>query len=189
VKTSGTTRIAERYVKALFDVAQSSTLKNSAAALDSIEKDLAAVGRALDESADFRHFLTNPLLTRQAQAGAVKALLAKMKAQALTQQFMATLAHQRRLGILPEIIAMFTKWAQAARGEMAAELIVAAPMKDKETALVAKGLGKAYGKTMNLTVRQDASLLGGIMVKIGSLQLDGSLAGKLARLNQILRAA
>jgi len=183
MKTSGAKRIALCYVKALFDVAQ------SASSLDMVEKDMAALGDVLKESEDFRHFLTNPLLSRQAQADVMKALLAKKKGHKVTQQFMATLARHRRFAILPEIIELFAEAAQAARGEMKAQLIAASALKSKQIELVGERLSQAYRKKVNLDVRQDASLLGGVMIKVGSVQLDASLAGKLERLNQILRTA
>src|SRR5271170_8257329 len=126
MKTAGAKRIAERYVKALFDVAK------SAAGLDAVEKDMAALGDSLKESEDFQHFLTNPLLSRQAQADVMKAMLTKMKAHKVTQPFMTALAQHRRLPILPEIIELFAIAAQTARGEMKAELIAAAALKPKE---------------------------------------------------------
>jgi F-type H+-transporting ATPase subunit delta len=183
MKTTGAKRIASRYVKALFDVAQ------AASAVEAVEKDLAALGDSLKESEDFQHFLTNPLLSRQAQADVMKAMLAKMKAHKVTQPFMAALAQHRRLPILLEIIELFADAAQAARGEMKAELIAAATLKPKEISMVSERLGKIYGKKVNLGVRQDKNLLGGVMIKVGSVQLDGSLAGKLDRLGLALKTA
>jgi F-type H+-transporting ATPase subunit delta len=180
---TGAKRIASRYVKALFDVAK------SASSVEAVEKNLASLKNALEESADFRHFLTNPLLSRSAQADVMKAMLAKMKAHKVTSQFMAALAQHRRLPILPEIINLFAETAQAARGEMSAELIAAGALKSKEVDMVSERLSKIYGKTVTLDVRQDKNLLGGVMIKVGSVQLDGSLAGKLNRLGLALKIA
>jgi F-type H+-transporting ATPase subunit delta len=183
VKTTGSRRIAERYVKALFDVAK------SAGALDTVEKDMRALDQALSESADFRHFLTNPLLSREAQMAALKAILAKMKAQEVTRQFMHMLAAQKRLGVLPEIIAGFDRKLAAERDEMQGELISAGPLKAAEAKHIAERLSKLVGKKVKLELRQDAGLLGGVVIKMGSQQLDGSLAGKLNRLANTLKTA
>jgi len=183
VKKSGAKRIAERYVKALFDVAQSSN------ALDVVEKDLNALGKALEDSADFQHFLTNPLLSHASRAEAMLEILEKMRVNQLSRQFIGMLIHQKRLGILPEIIALFSEWASSARGELRGELIAAAPLKPYDIEMVGQRLGKAYGKKIKLNVRQDPALLGGVVVKIGSVQFDGSLAGKMRRLKIALQVA
>jgi len=183
VKTSGSKRIAERYVRALFEVAA------SASAVDAVETDLTSLGDALEASEDFRHFLTNPLLSHETRAQAMLEILAKMRVQQLTRQFIGMLIRQKRLAILPDIIELYGEWAAHARGELKGELIAAAPLKPQEIKMVSDRLSKAYGKKMKLDVRQQPELLGGVVVKIGSLQLDSSLAGKMRRLKNTLRAA
>ena len=183
MKKSGAKRIAERYVKALFDVAQSGQ------ALDAVEKDLTALGKALEESADFRHFLTNPLLSHTSRAEAMLEILEKMRINQLSRQFIGMLISQKRLGLLPDIIELFCEWASSARGELRGELVAAVPLNPYDVEIANQRLGKAYGKKMNLNVRQDPALLGGVVVKIGSHQFDGSLAGKMRRLKIALQAA
>lgn len=183
MKTSGSKRIAERYVKALFEIAQATR------ATDAVEADLASLGKALNESADFRHFLNNPLLTMETRAAVMLDILTKIKASDLTRQFIGTLLQQKRLPLLPAILEEFAHVASAARGELSAELITAAPLKDKEIQAVTERLSKAYGQKLRLSVKEDPSLLGGVVLRIGSQQLDSSLAGKLRRLKNTLKAA
>jgi len=181
VKASGSKQIAQRYVKALFDVGA----KSQAA----VEKDLGVLQTVLAESEEFQALLSNPLLTRAQQAKAADAVLAKIKADKVTRQFVALLARQKRLNLLPEIIALYQDWATTARGEMKAEIISAAPLKSADIAAISAQLGKTYGKKILVETREDPELLGGIVIKIGSLQLDSSLAGKLTRLTNKLKAA
>jgi len=180
VKASGSRQIAQRYVKALFDV----SAKSQAA----VEKDLQALESAL-ESPEFRALLSNPLLTRAQQAKAADAVLAKIKADKVTRQFVALLARQKRLNLLPEIIALYQNLAAATRGEMKAEIISAVPLKAADIAAISAKLGETYGKKILVETREDPELLGGVIIKIGSLQLDSSLAGKLTRLTNKLKAA
>src|SRR5690242_1047737 len=107
MKSFGMKRLASRYVKALFDVA------DSARALDSVEKDLSALGRLLAESAEFRHLLANPLLTRSEQEEIMESVLDKIKPADITRKFIATLARQKRLPALPEIIHLFAEAVMA----------------------------------------------------------------------------
>ena len=181
MKTTGNKRIAERYVKALADVSGKSQAQ--------VEKDFAALGAALAESEDFRGFLTNPLLTREQQTQAVDAVLKGIKADKVTQQFMATLVAQKRLAILPDVIELYAAWAASQRGELPAELVTASALKPADIKDAQARLSKAFGKQVTLNVREDASLLGGVIVKVGSQQLDASLAGKIRRLKQSLKVA
>ncbi len=181
MKTSGAKKIAERYVKAFFDV--------SGASRDRVEKDLGALQTALAESTEFSALLVNPLLTRKQMAEAADAVLTAIKADKITHQFVALLAKQKRLDLLPDIIALYQDWATAARGEMKAEVISATPLKAADIAAISAQLGEVYGKKILLETRQDSELLGGVMIKIGGLQLDSSLSGKLQRLTNQLKAA
>ena len=183
MKTAGTKRIAERYVKALFDVAQ------SASSTETVEKDMATIGQTLDISPELRSFLENPLLAPEARAGAMLAVLDKLKTGALTRQFIGMVLKQKRLALLPQIIVEFARVASEARGEITADVTTAAPLNDKQAQALAQRLGKAYGRTVRVNASHDASLLGGMIVRVGSQQLDSSLSGKLRRMGQALRAA
>lgn len=183
MKTSGSKRVAERYVKALFEVVVADK------ATDLVEKDLLSLDAACKESKEFRHFLTNPLLSSDVRAQTMLAILAKMQVHQLTRQFIGMLIRQKRLGILPEIVALFADWASRARGELKGEVIAAAPLKSKEIKMITDSLSKAYDRTMVLSLKEQPDLLGGVVVKIGSLQLDSSLAGKMRRLKIALQAA
>jgi len=183
VKTSGSRRIAERYVKALYEVVSADQ------STDAVEKDLIALAALCRESAEFREFLTHPLLSHEVRAKAMLAVLARLQVQQITRQFTGMLIRQKRLAILPEIVELFSQWASTARGELKAELIAAATLSAKEVKMIGERLGKAYDRTMVLSLKQQPELLGGVVVRIGSHQLDGSLAGKLNRMKLALKVA
>lgn len=183
MKLSGSKRIAARYVRALFDIAHKDK------ALNEVEKDMLTLGKALETTPSFRHFLDNPLLSRESQAQIMTALLNNVGAHKLTQQFMALLARRRRLAVLPDIMKQFCDMVAQQRGEMKAELVAATKLTPQEIALVKERIGKIYKKDIVLHVRQEPELLGGIVINIGSLRLDGSLSGKLKRLQIGLKAA
>ncbi len=182
MKNSGTGKIAERYVDALFAVAQ------DAGVLEVVEKNLFSLAEIIRGNADFQAFLTNPLLTREAQDTIISNLMEKLGVQQITGQFTSLLARHKRLEILPEIIDIFLKKAARERGEISAEMVTAREVSAKQVEIIAQSLSKAYGKKVNLDTREDSALLGGSIINIGSLQLDGSLAGKLNRLKQELKA-
>lgn len=183
MKNSGSRTIAQRYVKALFDVATERKIGAG------VEKDLLALGSIYGGSDIFRALLLNPLLTRAQLAGAMKSVLGAIDAESTTVEFIELLAREKRLALLPEIAAIYAEMAAAARGEITAELTSAVPLKAPEINTISKQLGQAYGGKVNVIARQDASLLAGAVVKIGSTRIDSSLAGKLRRLGNKLKAA
>lgn len=181
MKSSGSRQIAERYVTALFDVSAKDRAK--------VERDLSTLHMILAESEELQNLLSNPLLSREQQAKAMESVLKAIKSHAVTKQFITLLARQKRLALLPEIIVLFARRMSEARGEMKAELVSAAPLKKQDAEAISDRLSQAYGKKVVLELRQDPELLGGIVVKVGSVQLDASLSGKLRRLGHKLRAA
>ena len=183
MKISGSKRIAIRYVRALFEVVAAEKVT------DQVEKDLLSLGAACKESEEFRHFLSNPLLSHEVRAQTMLAILAKMNVHQLTRQFIGMLIRQKRLAILPDIIELFAEWASSARGELKGEIIAAGALKPKDIQTISDALGKAYNRKMLLSLKEQPELLGGVVVKIGSLQLDSSLAGKLNRLKVKLKVA
>ncbi|MDX1975022.1 MAG: F0F1 ATP synthase subunit delta [Rickettsiales bacterium] len=176
-------QIAQRYVTALLGVAKDD------AALAQVEKDLLALQNAYAQDAGFREVLANPLLGRTQLAGAMAEVLKTLKAHALTQQFVAMVANQKRLTLLPQIATLFEEALMARRGELAVELVSAVALSDKEIEAVRAQLAKAYGKKITIKTRVNPEILGGVVINIGSTQLDGSLSGKLRRLGQQLKAA
>lgn len=181
MKTSGLQKLSGRYVKALFDVA------SDASAVASVEKDLLALAKVASTSKEFADFLSNPLLTRKEQADVIAAMLSNIGAHEITRQFAAMLARQKRLPALAEIANLFSAAAASARGEIAAEVVSAKELKAPEVVAIAEKIGKAYGKKVTVKTRVNPELLGGVVIKIGSTQLDSSLSGKLARLELKLK--
>ncbi len=183
MKKAGYRQIAERYVKALYDIA------SEAKARDAVEKDLGVLATLINESDELAALLVNPLLTRDQQAKAMEPVLAAIKAHAITKQFIATLAAQKRLPILADVARIFAQRAAEARGEIKAEAISAHALSLKDVAIITERLSKAYGRKVTLETSEDPELLGGVVLRIGSQQLDASFAGKLNRLKNKLKAA
>lgn len=182
MKTSATI-IARRYAAALFDVTASTNTQHH------VEADFAALKPLLSEGNMFAKMLASPLLSRSEQEKAVLAVLKHGKAHAKTSEFLGLLARKKRLRLLAEIIAQYEGMLSKARGELPVEIVSALPLKEKDASSIGERLSKIYGKQVKLAVKQNTGLLGGVVITIGSLQLDGSLSGKLQRLRNKLKAA
>jgi F-type H+-transporting ATPase subunit delta len=180
--TSSTTAAA-RYAEALFDLALEGK------ALDRVETDLKALSAAVAGSADFKAMLKSPVYDADAKARAIAAIADKAGASVLTKNFLGVVARNRRLFALEGVIAAFAQRLAVHRGEVAAEAITAAPLNADQTKRLRGEIERVVGKAVNLNVKVDPELLGGMVVKVGSTMIDSSLKTKLNRLKSVMKEA
>lgn len=171
--------LSGRYATALFELARDSK------ALPKVEASLATVQQALDESADFKALTTSPLIARGPAAKAVAATAAALKLDATTTNFLGVLAQNRRLSQLPAIIRAFRQLAAAHRGETTAEVTSAHPLDAAQVDALKAQLRTRLGRDVTIDLSVDPSLLGGLVVKIGSQMIDSSIK---TRLNSLAHA-
>jgi F-type H+-transporting ATPase subunit delta len=176
-------QIAGRYASAFFDLAQ------DAHALDAVEADLAKLTRIIDQSPDAARMVRSPVLSRAEQGRAMAALLAKAGSHDLTGKFVRLLAEKRRLFALQSIAAQFGKLLRDARGEMQAEVVSARPLKEAHLSALKGALKEAYKRDIRLDAKIDPALIGGLVVKAGSRQIDFSIRSKLKALEIAMKGA
>lgn len=168
--------IAGRYAVALFELAEEQK------ALDSVAGDLDTLVKLLDGNADFRRMVASPLLSRAEQAKAMAAIAKKAELADLTAKFLGVLARNRRLNQLKRVIQDFRRLLRAHRGEVTADVATPMPLTDGQRQTLAKKLHQAIGRDVSFDEHVDPSLLGGLVVKVGSRMVDSSLKTKLNRL-------
>ncbi|SDX09158.1 ATP synthase F1 subcomplex delta subunit [Albimonas donghaensis] len=173
--------IAGRYATALFELAAEYN------AQEVVETDLISVKQALAGSADLRQAVSSPLYKRDEQVSAIIALANAMGLQPLTRNTLALMAEKRRLFALGELCDAFLAMMAERRGEISAEVSVAAPLTDAQSASLASELKAAMGREVNLDVSVDETLIGGLVVKVGSKLIDTSIRSKLAALQNAMR--
>lgn len=175
--------IAHRYADALFELAREN------GALEAAERDLTALRKAIKASGDFRQMLTSPVYDAESQGRAVSAIAEKAGFNPLVRNFIGLVAKNRRLFALDGMAAAFANRMAAHRGEVAAEVISAAPLNDDQMRRLRGEIERQVGKAVNLNTRVDPELLGGLIVKIGSKMIDSSLKTKLSRLKSVMKEA
>lgn len=180
-ETSIVSGIAGRYATTLFELAA------DAEALDSVAADLAGLERLLDESADLRRLVLSPMFKRGEQAKAMAAVLDQAGASDLMARFVAVVAENRRLFALPQIIGAFNRLLARHRGEMVAEIASATPLTDGQTEALKQALREVAGTDVNLEAKVDSSLIGGLVVKLGSRMVDSSVRTKLQNLRLVMK--
>lgn len=174
--------IADRYASALLDVAEA---QGSAERVKVSLEDFAA---EILVSPDLRHFLENPAVPREAKRGVLAKLLALLGSSPIMKNFLNVIVDHRRAGILPEIAEAYTARLNERLGIAVATVTSAADLSAEEKTRLVQGLEKATGKKIEAQYDVDAALLGGAVVRIGSVIYDGSVKGQLQRMEAALAA-
>ena len=173
--------IAERYAGSLFELALQSN------AIAAVENDLTGFERLLASSPDLTRLLMSPVFSADEQFKAVSAIADKGRITGLVGNFLRVVARNRRLFAIPSMIKAFRRIAADHRGEVAAEVTSAHALSAVQQAELQAALKSVTGKDAALAVTVDPSLLGGLVVKIGSRQIDTSLKTKLNSLKLALK--
>lgn len=173
--------LAERYAAALFDLA------DERKELDAVAGDLQSLRAMLRDSAEFRRLIRSPVLSRGEQGKAIAALGEKAGLSVLTRNFLGLLAQNRRLFALPEMIDGYLRQLAERRGEVTAQVLSAQDLTPAQREAVNEQLRKVVGRKVAIDIQVDPSLLGGLVVKVGSRMIDASLKSKLHRLQLAMK--
>ena len=173
--------LATRYAAALFELA------DSRKALDTVAADLGQLQKMIADSADLRSMMSSPILDRAEQVKAMTAIVKAAGFNDLTQKFAGLIAQNRRLFAMPAIIRAFLKLLADRRGEMTAEVTAARQLTSDQQAAVAEAIRKAVGSKVSIDLKVDPSLLGGLVVRVGSRMIDSSLKTKLQKLQLAMK--
>ncbi|MGE0724293.1 MAG: F0F1 ATP synthase subunit delta [Alphaproteobacteria bacterium] len=173
--------LAERYANALFDLA------DERKALDAVADDLRRLRAMLADSADLDRLVRSPILSRAEQGRAVAALAEKAGFDDLTTKFLGLLARNRRLFAVRATIEAFLAELARRRGEVTAKVASAVPLTEAQVATVTDALRRAVGSKVSVDLSVDPSLLGGLVVRVGSRMVDSSLRTKLQRLELAMK--
>ena len=173
--------LAGRYATALFELARDEKQ------LEAVGTSLAAVRDALRDSDDLRALTTSPLVGREDTLKGVRATAEALRLDPITTNFLGVLAQNRRLGQLANVIRAFTLLAARHRGEITAEVTSAHPLNDDQVAALRSNLKSRVGSDVSVDLTVDPAILGGLVVKVGSQMIDGSIRTKLNTLAHAMK--
>ncbi|WP_170973310.1 F0F1 ATP synthase subunit delta [Rhizobium sp. FKY42] len=177
-RTSG---VAERYASSLFELALQSS------SIDSVRADLDRFQAMIDESDDLKRLIASPVFSSEDQARAIAALCEKAGISGLVANFVKVVAGNRRLFALPGMIRAYRDFVAQHKGEVTAEVVSAHALSSAQEDELKSTLKGVTGKDVTLDVSVDPSILGGLIVKVGSRQIDTSLRTKLSTLKLALK--
>ena len=175
--------LAGRYATALNDLALESK------SVDTVAGELKRLKDLLLGSDDLRRLVRSPVFSREEQGAAMGSVLDRLGVSALTRNFIGLVAQKRRLFVLGDIITAFEKIVAAQRGEISAEVTSAQALKAEQLTALSGTLKDSFKRDVRLSTQVDPSLLGGLVVKVGSRQIDSSLKAMLARLTRAMKGA
>ncbi len=175
------TGIAARYATAIFDLAKE---ENS---LSALENDVDALETALAGSDDLRDLINSPIYSRDAQGKAIVAVAEKMDLSRNMRNVLGLMASKRRLFVLPHALRSLRDKIAEEKGEVTAEVVSAKNLTKAQEDKLAKTLKDSVGKDVKIKLAVDESLIGGLVVKVGSKMIDTSIRSKLANLQNAMK--
>jgi F-type H+-transporting ATPase subunit delta len=173
--------LAGRYASALFDLARDQRQ------IESVGNSLDTLGQALLDSKDFAELISSPLVSRDEAGKSFAALAPQLGLDPITANFLGVLARNGRKNELRNVIRAFCRLAADHRGETTAEVVTARPLNDDQLAALKAQLRTPAARDVEIDATVDPNILGGIVVKLGSQQIDASIRTKLNRLASAMK--
>ena len=175
------TGIAARYAAAVYDLAKADN------AVPALEGDIDTLSAALADSADLMALIHSPIYSREEQGAAITAVAKKAGLTGLMSNTLALMADKRRLFVVPQLIAALRAIIAEDKGEVTAEVTSATPLTAAQSDKLAETLKARMGKDVSISASVDESLIGGLIVKVGSKMIDTSIRSKLASLQNAMK--
>lgn len=172
-----------RYATALFELARDEK------SVDAVKADLDKFKAMLTESADLARLVRSPVFSAEEQGRALAAVLDKAGVTGITANFLRVLTANRRLFAVADVVRGFDALVAKYRGEATADVTVAEPLNDKNLDALKTALKSVTGKDVALNVKIDPSIIGGLIVKLGSRMVDSSLRTKLNSIKHAMKEA
>jgi F-type H+-transporting ATPase subunit delta len=165
-----------RYATALFELAQEE------GEIDSTSANLSRFQALLDQSEDLRRLVRSPVFSAEDQLAALDAICAKAEIGSLALNFLRLVTRNRRLFAIADMIKAYRTLIAQARGEIAAEVTSAEPLGQQHVNDLKAAIKSTVGRDVDLALKVDPAILGGLIVKVGSRMVDNSLKTKLQNL-------
>lgn len=176
--------MAGRYANALFELAREDK------AVDAVKSDLDRFDELLASSPDLNRLVRSPVFSTEQQLKALSAVLEKAGISGLAANFLRVVTANRRLFAVRDMIRAFRALVARHKGEVVAQVTVAEPLNDKHVDALRNVLKSATGgKEVNLDVKVDPAIIGGLVVKVGSRMVDSSLRSKLNAIKLAMKEA
>ncbi|HKM88849.1 MAG TPA: F0F1 ATP synthase subunit delta [Xanthobacteraceae bacterium] len=175
--------MAGRYATALFDLARETN------SIDAVKADLERFDALVGESADLNRLVRSPVFSAAEQLQALSAVLERVGIGGLAAKFLKLVTANRRLFAARDMVRGYRELVALHKGEATAEVTVAERLKDDHVAALRNALKAVSGKDVDLNIKIDPAIIGGLVVKLGSRMVDASLRTKLNAIRHAMKEA
>jgi len=175
--------MAGRYATALFELARETN------SIDAVKADLERFDAMVGESADLNRLVRSPVFSAAEQLQALSAVLDRAGIGGLAAKFLKLVTMNRRLFAARDIVRGYRELVALHKGEATAEITVAEQLKDDHVAALKSALQAVSGKDVDLNIKIDPAIIGGLVVKLGSRMVDTSLRTKLNAIRHAMKEA
>ena len=175
--------VSGRYATALFELARDEK------SIDAVKSDLERFEAMLADSPDLTRLVRSPVFSAEVQARALAVVLDKAGISGIAANFLKVLTANRRLFAVTDVIRAFRALVAKFRGEATADVTVAEQLNDRNLDALKTALKSVTGKDVALNVKVDPSIIGGLVVKLGSRMVDSSLRTKLNSIKNTMKEA
>ncbi len=175
--------VSGRYATALFELARDEK------SIDAVKADLEKFEAMLADSTDLKRLVRSPVFSAGEQSRALSAVLDKAGISGVAARFLKVLTANRRLFAVTDVIRAFRALVAKFKGEATADVTVAEKLSDKNLDALKTALKSVTGKDVALNVNVDPSIIGGLVVKLGSRMVDSSLRTKLNSIKHAMKEA
>ena len=166
------------YAQALFELA------NEDKSLTKVEEQVVAISRLINESEEFRYLIKNPTTSIEDLTRVIETISEKNNFDNLLKRFLVFLIQKRRFFYLEKILSDFIEVCSKARGEIKAELFSAKELNETDISKIKEELSQNFGAKIQLNYKFDPSLIGGLVLKVGSTMVDNSIKNKLQQIQK-----
>ena len=175
--------VSGRYATALFELARDEK------SIDAVKADLDKFAALLAGSEDLKRLVRSPVFAAEAQLKALSAVLDRAGISGISANFLNVLTANRRLFAVADVVRAFNALVAKFKGEASADVTVAEALSDKNLDALKTALKSVTGKDVALNVKIDSSIIGGLIVKLGSRMVDSSLRTKLNSIKHAMKEA
>ena len=174
---------AERYSLALFELSEENNL------LSQIEDQSSSILNLIDQSEDFSNLIKDPTISQEDLLKVINTISENNKFESLFKNFLSFLIQKRRFFFIERILKSFIEICSRKRGELKAELKSAKELSNDEITKITEELTKNFSSKIKLNYKYDKSLIGGLVVQVGSTMVDTSIKNKLQQIeNRMIEA-
>ena len=174
---------AERYSLALFELSEENNL------LSQIEDQSSSILNLINQSEDFSNLIKDPTTSQEDLLKVINTISENNKFESLFKNFLSFLIQKRRFFFIERILKSFIEICSRKRGELKAELKSAKQLSNEEIAKITEELTKNFSSKIKLNYKHDESLIGGLVVQVGSTMVDTSIKNKLQQIeNRMIEA-